>query len=121
MATQKLDNFQSIAEILVRRGLAASLEQAVEMVRAGKVVVRDRDYTQDRRPFPLVPTIATDPEKRYRFNEPIVIVGEAAASQDQFSQRYSPRWIRTPRGLPNGEAVLDARRHTISKVPANHR
>ncbi len=70
MATQKLDNFESITKILVRRGLAGSLEQAVEMVRAGKVVVAERDYTQ--RPCPLRPTIISDPNARYRFNEPIV-------------------------------------------------
>jgi hypothetical protein len=75
--TDAISNLELITEILVRRGLAASPDQAVAMVRAGRVVARERDHTQEG-PSPLRPTVVTDPKKRYRFNEPIAIVGETA-------------------------------------------
>src|SRR5260370_4515948 len=61
--TQKLPLLQTITEIFVRRGLAASLKEAKAMVIAEKVETPAYG-------------IVIDPTATYRFNEPIRILTE---------------------------------------------
>jgi len=79
------NHFQTIIQILVRRGLASSPAQAIEMVRAGKVVILEHDDAQW--PVRRRPTVVTDLKETYRFNEPVTIVGETS----------KPRGKRIPR------------------------
>lgn len=52
---------ETLSEILVRRGLAASLKEAEALIRAGKVEI-PQNYEQ---------RVVTDPERKFRYNEPI--------------------------------------------------
>ena len=56
---RKLPLFQSLAEILVRRGLAASVEQAAAMVRNGKFSIPEHGG------------VVTDPDEQFRTSVPI--------------------------------------------------
>ena len=96
------DNFERVTDILIRRGMAASPEQAVEMVLAGRVVIRERDFAQI--PSQPRPTVVRNPEKIYRFNEPILVVGETSKPgrripRREFARRTASALALTPQDI----------------------
>jgi len=71
---QELPHFETIAAILVRRGLASSAREAGELVRAGNVLVAKRDdLVSEAGYFPMRLTTVTDPKERFRYNEPVKV------------------------------------------------
>jgi hypothetical protein len=82
MATMK--PFETIAEILFRRGLVASLEEAETMVRNGKVQVRKRDES-----FRLRLLVEKNPQEEYRFNEMIKLTGDNISAKSKPRRRIS--------------------------------
>ncbi len=101
-----MNAFERLIDILVRRGLAASSERAVEMVRAGRVAIREWDHT--RKPSLLRLMVVRDSEERWRFNEPIVIVGatsklksgkRARISRCEFARRAASTLALTPQDM----------------------
>ncbi|SPE30104.1 hypothetical protein SBA5_750009 [Candidatus Sulfotelmatomonas gaucii] len=94
---------ETLSEILVRRGLAASFKEAEAMIRAGRVEI-PQGYKQ---------RVITDPKEKFRYNEPIKLRRTHGDGTSKPGSAKNPRisrrdFARHPRHIQEGIVGCDS-------------